>query len=165
MTWATNVGGVWQIAKTPAVNVAGVNRPIKQGWVNVANVWRLFFSAADILQMLVGTAGNANGYAQGGFGTLTPSTLGDGTVVTEVAVSNLSAPVPRTLIVALSGYPGAITAGYLTSVQFDAGAPIVPSGANFTFGGGSAGGTAQFTWTGQIIFAPNATVTVAVTRT
>jgi hypothetical protein len=128
---------------------------------------RLIFSAADTLSMIVGTggAGGNNGYILGGFGSLTPTTLGDGTSVTELAVSNMGSSTPHVMILALQGYPGTITASYLTSLQINTGSLFTPSTPGFSFAGGAPGGSANFTWTGAPFLTNGATDVVTITRT
>lgn len=124
---------------------------------------RLIFSGADNLSMVNGTAANAVGYVRSAFGSLTPSILGDGTLVNELTVANSLSPTPHECILLISGYPGTITSVYLTSLQLDGLTPLLASSA--TFSGGGAGASAQWTWTGVLFLTVGATIPVAITRT
>lgn len=125
---------------------------------------RLVFSAEDDLSMITGTAANAVGYAFGGFGSLTPATLGDGAIVDEITVGNHLAPVPFQVIFFLRSYPGVITVNYLTSLTFNG--TYTPHDANFTgFTGGGSGGSAQWTWSGGGVPGVGITLPIVVVRT
>jgi hypothetical protein len=146
---------------------SGTARQAKRIFLFSSGTARLVFSAADTLSMIVGTggAGGNNGYILGGFGSLTPTTLGDGTSVTELAVSNMGSSTPHVMILALQGYPGTITASYLTSLQINTGSLFTPSTPGFSFAGGAPGGSANFTWTGAPFLTNGATDVVTITRT
>lgn len=114
--------------------------------------------------MFVGTAANSNGYAQGGFGTLTPTNLDDGTIINQLTFSNHSAPAPGNMLLFVNSYPGSITASYLASITVNGGT-FTPSDPNFTgFSGGAPGGSAQWTWSGAGFPTPGTTVPVIVVR-
>jgi len=128
---------------------------------------RLIFSGADNLSMVVGSggAGGSNGYINGGFGSLTPNTLGDGSVVQELAVGGRTSASPNQLVFEIRGYPGTIVSGYLRSLSVN-GVVSAPGDANFTsFSGGTAGSTAQWIWQNAGIPTSGATIPIIVTRT
>lgn len=129
---------------------------------------RLIFSGEDDLSMSTGTggAGGSNGYVAGGFGALTPNTLGDGAVVTELAVGLMTSAAPHQLIFAINGYPGTITQAYLTSLSINNLAPHLPGDSDFTsFTGGAPGGSAQWIWQNAGIPTSGVVVPVAIVRT
>lgn len=142
-----------------------VIRKIKKIYASpVTGLADLVYISEDDLSMLVGTAANSNGYAAGGFGTLTPNTLGDGAVVDELIFSNHSAPVPGNAIFAIHSYPGTITSAYLTSLTVGANV-LTPSDPTFTgFSGGAPGGSAQWTWSGVGFPTVGSTLPVVVVR-
>lgn len=155
-----NVAGVQQKSTRPTVNVAGVNQRLKEGWVNVAGVQRKFFSAEDDLVMISATNANDFGFASGGFGSMTPNTLGDGATVDQCLLSQHLAANPDTFQLFLNTIPGpAVAASYLTSISLN-GTVLVPSGANFSFSSGV--GSASWTWTGQRFLFPGGGATVQV---
>lgn len=126
---------------------------------------RLIFSGADNLSMLVGTAANDNGYVNGAFGVLTPNTLGDGSIVQEMAVATHLAPTPFQLVFTISNYPGTITQTYLTSLTINA-SLVAPGDPNYTgFTGGTPGGTAQWIWQNQGVPIVGNTIPIIVVRT
>lgn len=165
-TFAFAAGSAQRIRKIFADDSGGVVRKIKKMYASDSGgVTRLVFIADDELSMLVGTGANSNGYASGGFGTLTPSTLGDGAVIDEITFTNHSAPVSGNALLFLNSYPGTITAAYLTSITVG-GVTLTPSDVNFTgFSGGAPGGSAQWTWSGAGFPTPGTTIPVVIVRT
>ena len=168
-TWVVDSGGVSRKLKDPwVVDGGGVARKLKKIWViDPGGVARLVFRSADVLSMVVGTggAGGSNGYIAGGFGSLTPNTLGDGSVVQELAVGGLSSATPHQLVFEINGYPGTIAQAYLTSLSIN-GTLHLPGDANFTsFTGGAPGGTAQWIWQNAGIPTNGATIPIIVMRT
>lgn len=163
--YAWSAGAAQKIKKVFASDSGGVVRKIKKIYASDSGgVTRLVFISEDDLSMLVGTAANSNGYAAGGFGTLTPNTLGDGAVVDELIFSNHSAPVPGNAIFAIHSYPGTITSAYLTSLTVGANV-LTPSDPTFTgFSGGAPGGSAQWTWSGVGFPTVGSTLPVVVVR-
>lgn len=163
-----NVAGVQQKSTRPTVNVAGVNQRLKEGWVNVAGVQQKFFSAEDDLTMVTGISGAVAGYAHGGFGNMTPTTLGDGTTVDQLLLSSHTAPTPDLMQLFFLNYPGAITAAYLSAVTIN-GTAMPMSGPLFSFTGGAPGGSAEFIWSSQRAVFPTGvggvTVPVIIVRT
>lgn len=122
-------------------------------------------SPGDTLSMFSGTAANSVGFAAGGFGSLTPNTLGDGAVVDEVSVGNHVSPHPNQFLFFITSYPGTINQSYLTSISIN-GQPFAPGDGNFTsFTGGAPGGSAQWIWQNATIPTIGATVPVVVIRT
>jgi hypothetical protein len=117
--------------------------------------------------MVVGSSGptNAIGYVNGGFGSLTPTTLGDGSTVNELAIGANMSPSPNQLVFQITGYPGTITQSYLTSIAYQS-TSVAPGDSNFTsFSGGGPGGTAQWIWQFAGIPTVGTTVPVLVIRT
>jgi hypothetical protein len=119
----------------------------------------LVFSAADVLAMVAGgPADGSTGYAQGGLGSLTPSVLGDGATVLELAAS-VTTPFP--LIFFIDGYAGTITTNYLTSLTINS-TVFLPAAA--TFGGGGAGASAIWTWSSGFHLISGDAYTITVER-
>lgn len=164
-TLIVDAGGTTRQTKRWAlVDAGGTTRLAKRVFlVDAGGTSRLIFSGADNLSMVNGTAANAVGYVRSAFGSLTPSILGDGTLVNELTVANSLSPTPHECILLISGYPGTITSVYLTSLQLDGLTPLLASSA--TFSGGGAGASAQWTWTGVLFLTVGATIPVAITRT
>jgi hypothetical protein len=152
--------GVTRFPKKIYVSDAGaVVRRIKKQYISDSGgVTRLTFTGADYLSLVAGTAGGSNGYTQGSFGSLTPGTLGDGATVIELAASATS---PHPLVFFIDTYPGTITSSYLTSVTIGA-AVFLATAA--TFSGGTAGGSASWTWASGPVITPTDTYAVAVQR-
>lgn len=160
-------GTTRQIKRWAVVDSGGITRLLKRAFiVDAGGVSRLIFSAADDLSMLVGSggAGGSNGYINGAFGTLTPNTLGDGSVVQEMAVAEMGSATPHQLVFSINGYPGTIVEAYLTSLSINS-AVYLPGDANFTsFSGGAPGGTAQWIWQNAGIPTNGATIPIIVIR-
>jgi hypothetical protein len=160
----SDAGGVTRVTKKVFVSDSGaVVRKIKKIWVSDSGaISRLVYKSQDTLVMITGSVGNTNGYSIGAFGTMTPDTLGDGATVTQLAVSNNSAPTPGILLFDIDTYPGTITSSYLTSLQVGA-TTYLPAAATFT--GGGIGGSAQWKWTGATVFGGGGgSITVIVIR-
>jgi hypothetical protein len=122
-------------------------------------VARLVFTGADFLALIAGSAGGSNGYTQSAFGSLTPSTLGDGSTVTELASA---ATFPHNMIFQITGYSGTITSGYLTSLAINASVFLATSAS---FSGGSSGGSASWTWNPGFGFSNGSSYSITVQRT
>ena len=121
-------------------------------------------TAGDNLSLGVGTGGSggSNGYAAGGFGSLIPNTLSDGSIVQELAVGLMTSASPHQLVFSINNYPGTITQAYLTSLSIN-GTVHMPSDSNFTsFSGGAHGGTAQWIWSAVAIPTNGTTVPIVV---
>jgi hypothetical protein len=161
-------GGASRKLKDPwVVDSGGVSRKLKKIWViDPTGTARLVFRSADVLSMFVGgPVADAVGYVPGSIGSLTPTTLGDGSVVQEITISNHLSPTPFELAFEINGYPGTIVEGYLTSISVD-GSVFTPGGTGFvSFSGGSPGGTAQWLWTGAAVPTVGSTIPVIVMRT
>ena len=153
---------VRQAKRLPISDSGGVTRIAKRVFISDSGaVARLVFTGADFLALVAAGApvAGSNGYVQGSFGSLTPSVLGDGTTVIEMAAS-VTTPFP--LILQITGYPGSITSSYLTSLTLNA-AVFLASAA--TFGGGGGGGSATWSWSSGFHFLNSAHVAVIVQRT
>jgi hypothetical protein len=159
-------GTTRQTKRWALVDSGGTTRLAKRVFlVDSGGTPRLIFSGADNLSMLVGTAANDNGYVNGAFGVLTPNTLGDGSIVQELAVATHLAPTPFQLVFTISNYPGTITQAYLTSLTINA-SLVAPGDPNYTgFTGGTPGGTAQWIWQNQGVPIVGNTIPIVVTRT
>jgi hypothetical protein len=122
---------------------------------------RLVFTGADFLTLISASApvAGSNGYIQSGFGSLTPTTLGDGSTVTEIAAS-VTTPFPLNLTI--RGYPGTIVSAYLTSLTLNA-ATFLATSASFS--GGGAGASAVWMWASGFHFGASQTVAVVLQRT
>jgi hypothetical protein len=155
-------GGVTrQIKRIAMSDSGGVTRIIKRVLASDSGgVTRLVFTGADFLTLVTAAVpvGGSNGYIHGGFGSLTPTILGDGSTVTEIAAS---VTTPFSLILAITGYPGTIASTYLSSLTLDSAAFIATSAS---FSGGGAGGTATWTWNPGFHFSNNETVAVVLQR-
>jgi hypothetical protein len=161
-TLQSDSGGVTRQSKRiPLEDSGGVTRIIKRILASDAGgVTRLVFTGADFLTLVTASApvGGSNGYEQGGFGSLTPTTLGDGSTVTAIAAS---VTTPFALQLSITGYPGTITSSYLTSLSLN-GNVFLQSSASFS--GGGAGGTALWTWNPGFHFSASETVAVVLQR-
>jgi hypothetical protein len=141
------------------VDSGNVSRVCKRIFVvDAGNVSRLIFTGADYLTLVSGNVSTTNGYVRGTIGSLTPSTLGDGALVQEIAAKSTT---PFTLIFDISGYAGTITSSYLISLTIT-NTVFLATSAVFT--GGSAGGTAQWQWTTGFNLINGDTFSVAVNR-
>lgn len=106
-------------------------------------------SAGDFLTMVTAVSGNVAGYTFAGFGSMTPTNLGDGARVDSLLLSSaVATPVPNQMQLFLEGYPGTITGAYIASISIN-GTFMPMSGADFSFSGGTPGGSAQFAWRNQ----------------
>jgi hypothetical protein len=156
-----------RIKKWFAVDGSGITRKLKKAWViDGSGIARQIFSAEDDLVMISATNANDFGFAAGGFGSVTPNVLGDGSVIDEILLSNHTAPNPDFFQLFLLGIPSGganVLASYLTSITVN-GITLVPSGANFSFTGGV--GTGNWGWSNQRFLFPGggATVPVVVVR-
>jgi hypothetical protein len=145
-----------------AIDSGGVARLGRRVFVlDSGGVARLIFTGADFLTLVSASApvAGSNGYAQGGFGSLTPTVLGDGSTVTTLDAS-VTTPFP--LNFTITGYPGTIGSAYLKSLTLN-GATFLATAASFS--GGGAGGSAVWTWASGFHFSVNETVAVTVQRT
>ena len=161
-TLIVDSGGTTRQAKRMFIVDSGsVSRLVKRIFVvDSGSVSRLVFTGADLLTLVTASApvGGSNGYEQGGFGSLTPTTLGDGSTVTAIVAS---VTTPFALQLSITGYPGTITSSYLTSLTLNT-AVFLQSSASF--GGGGAGGTAIWTWNPGFHFSASETVAVVLQR-
>jgi hypothetical protein len=151
-----------KVKKLFVVDSGSVTRRIKKGWIiDSSSVARLIFTSADFLTLVTAGApvAGSNGYIQSSFGSLTPTTLGDGSTVTELAAS-VTTPFPLNLTI--RGYPGTITSAYLTSLTLNAATFLATSA---TFSGGSPGGSAVWNWASGFHFSTSETVAVVLQRT
>ena len=162
-TFVVDSGGTSRFIKRWfAIDSGGVARLAKRVFVfDSGGVARLVFTGADFLTLVTASApvGGSNGYIQGGFGSLTPTTLGDGSTVTEIAAS-VTSPFPLNLTI--RGYPGTIGSSYLTSLSLNA---ALFTAASASFSGGTPGGSAVWTWASGFHFSVSETVAVILQRT
>jgi len=150
-----------KVKKVWVIDSGSTARKIKKIWViDSGSTARLVFTGADFLTLVTAGApvGGTNGYAQGGFGSLTPNVLGDGATVTAIDAS-VTNPFPLNLTI--TGYVGSITSGYLTSLMLN-GTLLLSTSA--TFSGGSLGGSANWSWNPGFHFLNSATVAVILQR-
>ena len=162
-TFVVDSGGTSRFIKRWfAIDSGGVARLAKRVFVfDSGGVARLVFTGADFLTLITASApvGGSNGYIQGGFGSLTPTTLGDGSTVTEIAAS-VTSPFPLNLTI--RGYPGTIGSSYLTSLSLNA---ALFTAASASFSGGTPGGSAVWTWASGFHFGASQTIAVILQRT
>lgn len=119
----------------------------------------------DDLVMFTGTVANEIGFENGAIGTMTPGTLGDGSIVQQLAIADHLAPTPRNMLFSISNYPGTITQSYLTSLTL-LGGTFAPGDANFLgFSGGAPGSSATWNWANGPIPGVGVSVPVAIIRT
>jgi hypothetical protein len=145
-----------------AIDSGGVTRLAKRVFVfDSGGTARLVFTGADFLTLVTASApvAGSNGYIQSSFGSLTPTTLGDGSAVTEIAAS-VTGAFPLNLTI--RGYPGTIVSAYLTSLTLNAAVFLATSA---TFSGGGAGGSAVWSWASGFHFSTSETVAVVIQRT
>jgi hypothetical protein len=159
-TYIADSGGATRYPKKIYVSDSGgVSRFVKKIYVSDSGgITRFIFSGADYLSMVAGGVTGVAGYVRGTFGTLTPSVLGDGALVQELAAATAT---PHALTFTISGYAGVITSGYLISVLV--GVSIFEATAA-TFTGGSSGGTAQWQWASGPLLSSGTTYPVTVQR-
>jgi hypothetical protein len=162
-TLIVDSGGTTRQAKRMFIVDSGsVSRLVKRIFVvDSGSVSRLVFTGADYLTLVTAGApvAGSNGYIQGGFGSLTPTTLGDGSTVTEIAAS-VTSPFPLNLTI--RGYPGTIGSSYLTSLSLNA---ALFTAASASFSGGTPGGSAVWTWASGFHFGASQTIAVILQRT
>lgn len=150
-TLIVDSGGATRKAKRWAlVDSGGTSRLAKRVFlVDSGGAPRLVFSSEDDLTMVTAVSGNVAGYTFAGFGSMTPTNLGDGARVDSLLLSSaVATPVPNQMQLFLEGYPGTITGAYIASISIN-GTFMPMSGADFSFSGGTPGGSAQFTWRNQ----------------
>lgn len=162
-TLISDSGAIVRQAKRLIIEDSGsVARVVKRLFISDSGaVARLVFTGADFLTLVTAAApvGGSNGYIQGGFGSLTPTTLGDGSTVTEIAAS-VTSPFPLNLTI--RGYPGTIGSSYLTSLSLNA---ALFTAASASFSGGTPGGSAVWTWASGFHFGASQTIAVILQRT
>ena len=161
-TLISDSGAVTRQAKRLIIEDSGsVARIVKRLFISDSGaVSRLVFTGADFLTLITAGApvAGSNGYIQGGFGSLTPTTLGDGATVTEIAAS---VTTPFALNLTIQGYAGTIASSYLTSLMLNATTFLATSAS---FAGGGAGGSASWTWNPGFHFTASETVAVVLQR-
>jgi hypothetical protein len=139
-TYVVDSGNVTRKLKTLwVVDSGAVSRRIKKLWViDSGNVARLVFTGQDDLSLVAGTAGGSSGYVLSGFGSLIPTTLGDGKTVNSLFSSDTS-PFPLTFVV--TGFSSDPTSAYLTDIVVN-GVTLLASAAVYAYSGGQA----QWAW-------------------
>ena len=159
-TYIVDSGGTTRFVKRLFVVDAGnVSRAVKRMFVvDAGNVSRLVYTGADYLTLVSGNVSTTNGYVRGTIGSLTPSTLGDGALVQELAAKSTT---PFTLIFDISGYAGTITSSYLVSVTINT---TVFAATAATFSGGGSGSSASWQWSTGFNLINGDTFSVAVER-
>ena len=162
-TYVVDSGGTTRFLKRVYIVDSGnVTRKVKRIWaVDNTNTARLVFTGADYLTLIAGVTFGETGYTQGGFGSLTPSVLGDGSTVTSLFTTPTTPP-QQELFFVITGYPGTVTSSYLTSLTIN-GATMPATAA--TFSGGGAGSQAEWTWTPSTALVGGTTYPVVVQRT
>jgi hypothetical protein len=139
------------------VDSGNVSRQVKRMFVvDSGNVSRLVYTGQDDLSLTAGTSAGTSGYAVSGFGSLTPTVLGDGMTVADLYSSN-TAPFPLTFVITgFSSNPGS---GYVTSVLINS-TTLLGSSASYSYYGGQV----TYTWSSGVRLAAGTVYPVVITR-
>lgn len=151
-----------RLKKWGVVDAGNVTRMLKKAYyVDASNVTRLIFAAADNLVMVTGGSNNAYGYVNPGFGTLTPSVLGDGKTIIQLTIGTPT----HVFDLGISGFTSNPGIGYLTSILINtAVSPQTYLASAATFVYNASAGIAGWEWTGAGALSFGLTVPVVVTR-
>ncbi len=134
MTLHINDGGVWRAIREVYVNDNGTWRSVLEVYVNDSGNWRTVFQRYDEITLTAGTDSLTVGFISGSFGSVSPSTLGDGRAINRIA-NDASEPRFQLHISGFSSDPGA---DYLEKIEIN-GLTLQASAASYAFGGGIAG--------------------------
>lgn len=150
-----NDNGNWRQLREVYVNDNGNWRSIVQVYVNDNGNWRTVFQRYDESTMVAGTNTVYFGYEEGGLGSLTPSTLGDGIIVQRI-ISDPTGPLFSVVFRGFSSDPGI---GYLVKIEIN-GISLSSTAASYSY----SSGVAQWDWFANASLANGGTYTVLIYR-
>jgi hypothetical protein len=160
--YVVDSGGVTRkVKKFHVVDSGGVTRTLKKAYVvDASGATRLYFTSADDFTLVVGTeplGGEGRGYAQGGFGNITPSpVLGDGTTIVDLLIGNNT----HILNLSIAGFPSNPGAGYVATLVINGTTTFLGSAATYSYSGGQA----TWQWSGAGRFTAGTSVGCEITH-